>query len=55
MAVSPPPGQNAVSPYLVVEGASQLIKFIKTVFHGEQKFIMPSPEGIVMHGEVTIG
>ena len=51
----PPPGQNSVSPYLVAEGAAELAAFIKTVFGAEEKFVLPGPGGIVMHGELRIG
>ena len=55
MSTNPPPGQSTVSPYLVAENASELFEFIKTVFDAQEKLIMPGPDGIIMHGEVTIG
>ena len=55
MSQTPPPGQNTVSPYLAVEGATDLIQFIEKVFHGKQRMLMPGEDGIVMHAEMTIG
>jgi PhnB protein len=51
----PPPGQNTVSPYLVVKGADQLVDFLKKVFGAEEKYLMRGPGDIIMHGEVRIG
>ncbi len=55
MPTNPPPDQSTVSPYLVAKDAAGLLDFIKTVFNAEEKFIMPGPDGIIMHGEVKIG
>ena len=52
---TPPPGYSTISPYLVAENASELLQFIKTVFDGKERMIMPGPDGIIMHGEVAIG
>lgn len=55
MAETPPPGQSTVSPYLVAEGAADLVAFIKSVFNAEEQMMMPGPDGIIMHGEMGIG
>lgn len=56
MAVKPiPEGYHSVTPYLVVEGAADLIDFIKSVFGGHERFRMPGAHGGVGHAEVQIG
>ncbi|MDF1815037.1 MAG: VOC family protein, partial [Verrucomicrobiales bacterium] len=52
---NPPPGQNNVSPYLVVKNASGLLDFIKEVFNGEEGVVMRGPDNIIMHGEARVG
>jgi uncharacterized glyoxalase superfamily protein PhnB len=49
-----PKGHNAVSPYLVVEGAAKLIDFSKAVFGAEEVSRMDRPDGGIMHAEVRI-
>jgi uncharacterized glyoxalase superfamily protein PhnB len=47
MAVKPiPGGYHQVTPYLIVEGASSLIEFLKEAFDAQ---------GTIMHAEVRIG
>jgi PhnB protein len=56
MAVKPiPEGYHAVTPYLTVKGAAQLLDFITTVFAGKELFRMPRPDGTIGHAEVRIG
>ena len=56
MAVKPiPDGYHAVTPYLIVEGASQLIDFTREAFGAEETFRMPGPGGVIMHAEIRIG
>ena len=49
-----PDGYHSVTPYLIVEGAAQLIDFLKEAFGAQETFRMPGPGGI-MHAEVRIG
>jgi PhnB protein len=47
MAMKPiPDGYHTVTPYLIVEGASSLIEFLKEAFDAQ---------GTIMHAEVRIG
>ena len=56
MAVKPIPDQyHSVQPYLVVDGAEELISFLKGTFDVEDPMRMPRPDGKVGHSEVTIG
>lgn len=56
MAVKPiPEGYHSVTPYLVVQGAAQLIEFMKEALGAEETFRMPTPSGGIGHAEVKIG
>jgi PhnB protein len=56
MAVSPiPEGYRTVTPYLVVEGATNVLEFVKQAFGAEEKFRMDAPGGKIGHAEVQIG
>ena len=56
MAVKPiPDGYHTVTPYLVVEGAAQLMDFMKQTFQATEVERMTGPDGAIMHAEVKIG
>ena len=56
MAVKPiPEGYHAVTPYLIVNGASDAIDFYKKVFGAVKVMRMPGPSGKVGHAEIKIG
>ena len=56
MAVNPvPEGYRTVTPYLVVDGATNVLDFVKQAFGAEEKFRMDGPDGKVGHAEVQIG
>ena len=57
MAVTPiPDGYHAVQPYLIVNGAKDLLEFVKRVFDANQTELMEAPDGSkIMHAEVKIG
>lgn len=56
MTVKPiPEGYHTVTPYLVVQGAAQLIDFMKQAFAAEEVLRMPRPNGSIGHAEVKIG
>jgi uncharacterized glyoxalase superfamily protein PhnB len=56
MAVKPiPEGFHTVTPYLMVEGASKLIDFLKQAFEAEEIYRQNMPDGTVMHAQVRIG
>ena len=49
-----PLGYNTVSPYLVVDGASQTIDFLIRVFGAVELRRFPDSTGKIMHAEVRI-
>jgi uncharacterized glyoxalase superfamily protein PhnB len=49
-----PPGYTTVSPYLIVDGASDTIVFLKHVFDAVEIRRYPDPSGRLMHAEVRI-
>ncbi|HEX8199516.1 MAG TPA: VOC family protein [Isosphaeraceae bacterium] len=59
MAHPIPPGQRAITPYLVVRGAAEAIEFYKRAFGAEEIFRLPFPakDGTTKlgHAEVQIG
>ncbi len=56
MAVKPiPKGYNTVTPYLVVQGAAQLIDSLDQVFDAEEIERLARLDGTVSHAEVRIG
>ena len=51
-----PEGFHTVTPYLVVEGAEKVIRFMKEAFGAEPVFEpMIRPDGKIMHAEYKIG
>ena len=50
-----PEGMHTVTPFLIVDGANDLIKFIEQSFNGKVTSIMKTKEGRVMHAGVQIG
>ncbi len=56
MAVKPiPEGYHTVTPYLIVDGANELIEFTKRAFGAEETVRMPGEGGTVAHAEIRIG
>ena len=56
MVVEPiPAGYRTVTPYLIVEGAEDLLTFVKQAFAAEETVRMPRPDGTIAHAEVRIG
>jgi PhnB protein len=49
-----PDNYNTVSPYLIVDGASTTIDFLKRVFDAVELRRFPDARGKVMHAEVRI-
>jgi uncharacterized glyoxalase superfamily protein PhnB len=49
-----PNGYTSVAPYLVVDGASRTIEFLKQTFDAQQLRYFATPDGKVMHTEVRI-
>ncbi|MGH6779898.1 MAG: VOC family protein [Bradyrhizobium sp.] len=51
-----PQGYHTVTPYLVVDGADKVIRFMKEAFGAQPTFEpMMRPDGKVMHAEFKIG
>ena len=50
-----PDGYHAVTPYLTVDGAEELIGFIQSVLDGEEILRMPGSGGRIGHAEVRVG
>jgi PhnB protein len=56
MAVKPiPDGYHAITPYLIVRGASRALDYYKQVFGAVERFRMDGPDGRVGHAEIQIG
>jgi uncharacterized glyoxalase superfamily protein PhnB len=56
MGVKPvPEGYRTVTPYLVVDGASAVLDFVKKAFDAREKFRMDMADGKIGHAEVEIG
>ena len=49
-----PTGYSSVSPYLVVSGADETIRFLVEVFGARELRRFPGPDGEVVHAEVRI-
>jgi PhnB protein len=51
-----PEGSHALTPHLVVKGASQAIEFYKKAFGAEEIMRMPGPDGkSIIHAQLKIG
>ena len=50
-----PDGYHTATPYLVVEGASRLIDFLKQAFKVMETYRLTYPDGKLKHAEVKIG
>jgi uncharacterized glyoxalase superfamily protein PhnB len=56
MAVKPiPDGYHTVTPYLIVQGATQLIDFLKEAFEATELSRTTRPDGAIANAEVRIG
>lgn len=55
-AVKPiPDGYHSVTPYLIIKGAREAIKFYQEAFGAEVVCVLDGPGGSVMHAEIKIG
>jgi PhnB protein len=52
---SVPEGFHTVTPYLVVDGANELIDFIKNGFGGEEKYRMNTDNNRISHATMKVG
>ena len=56
MTVNPiPEGYHSVTPYLIVNGAAQLLDFVMQVFSAQELFRFDGPNGTIGHAEIKIG
>lgn len=49
------PGFTSITPYIIVNGASQFIGFLKNAFDGVERLRVPMPDGKLMHADVAVG
>jgi PhnB protein len=55
MPVSPvPPGYHSVTPYLIVNGASQALSWYAAAFGAREVMRLPTPGGRIGHAEIDI-
>lgn len=50
-----PAGFHTVTPYLTVQGATQLLEFVKAAFDAEEILCIKQPDGAIDHAAVRIG
>lgn len=50
-----PEGFHTITPFLIVEKASELIEFIEQSFDGETTSMMKTDDGKIMHATVRVG
>lgn len=50
-----PDGYHSVTPYLIINGASDAIEFYKKAFGATELFRMAQPDGKIGHAEIKIG
>jgi PhnB protein len=50
-----PDGYTSVTPYIMIEGASEAIEFYKKAFGAQELERMSGPDGKVLHAEIRIG
>jgi PhnB protein len=56
MTIKPiPDGYHTITPYLIVDGAAQMIDFLVQAFDAKEGGRMTDAEGRIMHAEVMIG
>ena len=50
-----PEGYHSVTPYLIIDGATDAIEYYKKAFGAVELFRMPAPGGKIGHAELKIG
>ena len=56
MPVQPiPEGFHTLTPYIIVEGALELVDFLKQVFDAKEVELVKLPDGALMHAELLVG
>lgn len=49
------PGITSITPYIIIERASDFIDFLKAVFDAEERVRVPRPDGKIMHAALGLG
>jgi uncharacterized glyoxalase superfamily protein PhnB len=49
------PGLTSITPYIVINRAAEFVEFLKAAFGGVERLRVPTPDGKIMHAEVSIG
>lgn len=55
MADPIPSGYHTVTPYMRVTGAAEFIEFLQRAFGAQENHRSLSPDGSIMHADITIG
>jgi uncharacterized glyoxalase superfamily protein PhnB len=50
-----PEGYHSVTPYLIAQGSSKILDFVKETFDAQEIMRMPGPNGTIAHAEFKIG
>jgi PhnB protein len=50
-----PSPYNRLMPYMILPNAYRFVEFMKNVFGATEHAIIPRSEGLIMHGELSIG
>jgi PhnB protein len=50
-----PDGYSTVTPYIIVDGASDFIAYVQDVFGGRERTRMPMANGRIGHAEIQLG
>lgn len=49
------PGITSITPYIIIERASEFIDFLKGAFDAEERVRVPLPDGKIMHSQLRLG
>lgn len=49
------PGITSITPYTIIERASEFIDFLKAAFDAEERVRVPLPDGKIMHAQLGLG
>lgn len=49
------PGLTSITAYIVINRAAEFMEFLKAAFGGVERLRVPTPDGSIMHAEVSIG
>jgi PhnB protein len=50
-----PEGYSTITPYFIVRNAALFIDFLKNAFDAQERYLIPGPNGGIMHAEFMIG